>query len=298
MFLLFSSSFSLSLTPIVFHWTCLSLCVYHEIVIFVFFPIASWVENTCVQSARCTRVCCRVYIGMHCCMLSSPILFINKKLLVAPLYSARRLDGFCRRSFADIFIRFSMWSREREGECLTIAHRSWIIRCDEWDNLFWMQCAVQITTKWSILMINLSTFFHWFSFFWFSFHRIVYGFTSSIICSRVPGLTPAQRQLCAEVPDAFVALGAGHMLGAQECQHQFKGECSVFGHQHDSTRRGIYYIIMYASVCGINRSSMELHPSLEERCLFTRCYCRWVEVALAAPIKFIRRSFSFSFKNK
>lgn len=55
-------------------------------------------------------------------------------------------------------------------------------------------------------------------------YRIVYSFTSSIICGRVPGLTTAQRQLCSEVPDAFVALGAGHMLGAQECQHQFKGE--------------------------------------------------------------------------
>uniref|UniRef100_T1GQD3 Protein Wnt n=1 Tax=Megaselia scalaris TaxID=36166 RepID=T1GQD3_MEGSC len=40
-------------------------------------------------------------------------------------------------------------------------------------------------------------------------------------------------------PDAIVALGAGHMMGAKECQHQFKGHrwnCSqvwhknVFGH--------------------------------------------------------------------
>lgn len=52
---------------------------------------------------------------------------------------------------------------------------------------------------------------------------MVCSFTSSIICNRVPGLSSIQRQLCAEVPDAFIALGAGHMLGAQECQHQFKG---------------------------------------------------------------------------
>lgn len=58
-----------------------------------------------------------------------------------------------------------------------------------------------------------------------SFRRIVCSFASSIICSRVPGLTPAQRQLCSEAPDAFIALGDGHMLGAEECQHQFKGKC-------------------------------------------------------------------------
>lgn len=54
--------------------------------------------------------------------------------------------------------------------------------------------------------------------------RIVCSFASSIICNRVPGLTPAQRQLCSEAPDAFIALGDGHMLGAEECQHQFKGK--------------------------------------------------------------------------
>ncbi|XP_031641034.1 protein Wnt-2 isoform X1 [Contarinia nasturtii] len=53
--------------------------------------------------------------------------------------------------------------------------------------------------------------------------RIVCSFASSIICSRVPGLTQAQRQLCSEAPDAFIALGDGHMLGAEECQYQFKG---------------------------------------------------------------------------
>lgn len=56
-----------------------------------------------------------------------------------------------------------------------------------------------------------------------SFFRIACSFASSIICNRVPGLTPAQRQLCSEAPDAFIALGDGHMLGAEECQHQFKG---------------------------------------------------------------------------
>ncbi|XP_017836974.1 protein Wnt-2 isoform X2 [Drosophila busckii] len=36
-------------------------------------------------------------------------------------------------------------------------------------------------------------------------------------------MTTAQRQLCSEMPDALIALGEGHQLGAQECQHQFRG---------------------------------------------------------------------------
>lgn len=67
-----------------------------------------------------------------------------------------------------------------------------------------------------------------FSLLLFSENRIVHSFASSIICNRVPGLTPVQRQLCTEAPDAFIALGDGHMLGAQECQHQFKGRCYAF----------------------------------------------------------------------
>lgn len=55
-------------------------------------------------------------------------------------------------------------------------------------------------------------------------YRSVCSFVSSIICNRVPGLTATQRQLCTEAPDAFIALGEGHVLGAKECQHQFKGE--------------------------------------------------------------------------
>ncbi|XP_055856948.1 protein Wnt-2 [Episyrphus balteatus] len=74
---------------------------------------------------------------------------------------------------------------------------------------------------------------------WIMKIRLVSNFTSSIICSRIPGLTPVQRQLCSESPDALIALGAGHQQGAQECQHQFRGHrwnCTdvwqkdVFGH--------------------------------------------------------------------
>lgn len=76
-------------------------------------------------------------------------------------------------------------------------------------------------------------------FLFISCFRVVCSFASTILCARIPGLSPAQRQLCVESPDAVVALGAGHLLGSQECQHQFKGHrwnCTqvwnkdVFGH--------------------------------------------------------------------
>lgn len=53
--------------------------------------------------------------------------------------------------------------------------------------------------------------------------RLVSSFTSAMLCGRIPGLTPGQRNMCREMPDALIALGEGHQLGAQECQHQFRG---------------------------------------------------------------------------
>ncbi|XP_067634113.1 protein Wnt-2 isoform X1 [Eurosta solidaginis] len=58
---------------------------------------------------------------------------------------------------------------------------------------------------------------------WIMEIRLASSFTSSILCSRIPGLTPQQRQLCSESPDALIALGEGHQMGAYECQHQFRG---------------------------------------------------------------------------
>ncbi|XP_053963343.1 protein Wnt-2 [Anastrepha ludens] len=58
---------------------------------------------------------------------------------------------------------------------------------------------------------------------WIMEIRLASSFTSSILCARIPGLTPQQRQLCSESPDALIALGEGHQLGAYECQHQFRG---------------------------------------------------------------------------
>ncbi|CRK90849.1 CLUMA_CG004539, isoform A [Clunio marinus] len=64
-------------------------------------------------------------------------------------------------------------------------------------------------------------------------------FSPAALCSRIPGLSPKQKKLCSESPDAVVALGNGHSLGSRECQYQFKGHrwnCSevwqkdIFGH--------------------------------------------------------------------
>jgi wingless-type MMTV integration site family, member 7 len=52
----------------------------------------------------------------------------------------------------------------------------------------------------------------------------IFNFSPAALCSRIPGLSPKQKRLCIEAPDAVVALGNGHKLGAMECQHQFKGK--------------------------------------------------------------------------
>ncbi|XP_053673180.1 protein Wnt-2 [Anopheles nili] len=48
-------------------------------------------------------------------------------------------------------------------------------------------------------------------------------FVSSVLCSRIPGLTQAQRQICSESSDAVLSLASGQVLGASECQKQFHG---------------------------------------------------------------------------
>ena len=55
-------------------------------------------------------------------------------------------------------------------------------------------------------------------------------FSPAALCSRIPGLSPKQKKLCIESPDAVVALGAGHVLGSKECQYQFKGEHNCFSY--------------------------------------------------------------------
>lgn len=45
---------------------------------------------------------------------------------------------------------------------------------------------------------------------------------SSIICNKIPGLTPKQRSICRKRPDAIVTIGDGVKLGLRECRFQFR----------------------------------------------------------------------------
>ena len=67
----------------------------------------------------------------------------------------------------------------------------------------------------------------------FFMHRAltsVVALGASIICNRIPGLSPRQRILCQGHPDAMVAAGEGAKLALGECRHQFRDQrwnCSV-----------------------------------------------------------------------
>ncbi|XP_029463865.1 protein Wnt-7b-like [Rhinatrema bivittatum] len=63
---------------------------------------------------------------------------------------------------------------------------------------------------------------------------------ASIICSRMPGLSPRQRAFCQTRPDAMVAIGIGAHMSTEECQFQFQhsrwnctalGERTLFGQE-------------------------------------------------------------------
>ncbi|GLH00776.1 Protein Wnt-2 [Gryllus bimaculatus] len=69
--------------------------------------------------------------------------------------------------------------------------------------------------------------------------ELVRALGAGVLCARIPGLSPRQRELCRASPDAVAAVGEGMRLGLAECQHQFRGRrwnCSavgadtVFGH--------------------------------------------------------------------
>lgn len=65
--------------------------------------------------------------------------------------------------------------------------------------------------------------------------RVVCGVVAlgaEVICARVPGLTPRQREMCRAAPDAMVAVGDGVRLATAECRYQFRQQrwnCSAIG---------------------------------------------------------------------
>lgn len=96
--------------------------------------------------------------------------------------------------------------------------------------------------------------------------RVVCSFATSILCARIPGLSLTQRQLCAESPDAVVALGAGHILGSHECQHQFKGKLWNY------TFLRLCFLVGAVGLCVIIRKIPKLLRSRFENCLFKFVY--------------------------
>uniref|UniRef100_A0AAR5PB22 Protein Wnt n=1 Tax=Dendroctonus ponderosae TaxID=77166 RepID=A0AAR5PB22_DENPD len=78
---------------------------------------------------------------------------------------------------------------------------------------------------------------------WIQQLQIVYGAfnlgVEEIFCSRIPGLTTRQREMCKSSPDAMVAIGDGIRMATDECKYQFRHQrwnCSgienpsAFGH--------------------------------------------------------------------
>lgn len=45
---------------------------------------------------------------------------------------------------------------------------------------------------------------------------------ADVFCSKVPGLTEKQREMCRSSPDAMVAIGDGIRMATDECKYQFR----------------------------------------------------------------------------
>ncbi|CAH1782735.1 unnamed protein product [Owenia fusiformis] len=107
---------------------------------------------------------------------------------------------------------------------------------------------------------------------------------ANIICNRIPGLAPKQKEICQRRPDTIVAIGEGARQGISECRWQFRGrrwncthlgsEKATFGHVHilgtkeaaytyAVTSAGVAYSITQAcsqgnlSSCGCDRSKLD-----------------------------------------
>jgi wingless-type MMTV integration site family, member 7 len=68
---------------------------------------------------------------------------------------------------------------------------------------------------------------------------VVAALGAHVICGRIPGLTPRQRDLCRASPDAIAAVSEGARVGTLECRFQFRhhrwncstiGSDAIFGH--------------------------------------------------------------------
>lgn len=111
---------------------------------------------------------------------------------------------------------------------------------------------------------------------------------ANIICNKIPGLAPKQRNICGTRPDAIVAIGEGAKLGKAECRYQFKdfrwnctlpgGDRTMFGYEklggsreaafvYGVTSAGVTYTITQAcrlgnlSNCGCDQAKRRGQPT-------------------------------------
>lgn len=78
---------------------------------------------------------------------------------------------------------------------------------------------------------------------------------ASVICNRIPGLSPRQRTLCQGHPDAMVAAGEGAKVALSECRHQFRNHrwnCSVVQTASNSVHSpgGVYMSLGHITTVG------------------------------------------------
>jgi len=90
----------------------------------------------------------------------------------------------------------------------------------------------------------------------FFLHRAlssVVALGASIICNRIPDLSPRQRTLCQGHPDAMVAAGEGAKMALSECRHQFRNHrwnCSVVETNSINSPGGYYVSLGHITAVG------------------------------------------------
>uniref|UniRef100_T1IU08 Protein Wnt n=1 Tax=Strigamia maritima TaxID=126957 RepID=T1IU08_STRMM len=85
---------------------------------------------------------------------------------------------------------------------------------------------------------------------------------AAVICSKIPGLAPAQRAFCQTMPDAVAAIGDGARMAIVECQNQFRfrrWNCSAIGNEN---------VFGHVIKIGKSRVKSKKEPRAPLTCLF------------------------------
>ncbi len=79
--------------------------------------------------------------------------------------------------------------------------------------------------------------------------RFVMSLSAHLICSKIPGLSPEQRRICQQKPEALAVIKSGIKLGIDECQRQFRNRrwnCTLMNGQN------LFTHTMLIGMCFIN----------------------------------------------